>query len=256
MFGTSCGLGLGLPEDEPGAFNRLEESFAAVTDDARAALEIPGFPGGTSPATDAAAEQLLARQLEHLCASEQLVIVHSQSHSHYDDAPGLLDDSIVSTRHGIMNRSSRGALAGLSAHSGQSPGSPEQFVWDLSGRESLRGWRDGDAFNGEIVSVDALGTGEVVDGAHASEGGASEDFLGLAERFSGDGGRDDEDTIGEEELYLYLAENDRAIVPHGITLERHLARIIYRCEPPKTPSSLSLSVLGCFGLLFRRFGSR
>ena len=38
-----------------------------------------------------------------------------------------------------------------------------------------------------------------------------------------------QDGIGEEELYRLLAENDRALVPYGVSLERHLARLIYQC---------------------------
>jgi hypothetical protein len=36
------------------------------------------------------------------------------------------------------------------------------------------------------------------------------------------------DIIEEEELYRSLAENDMALVPYGVSLERHIARIIFR----------------------------
>ena len=52
--------------------------------------------------------------------------------------------------------------------------------------------------------------------------GSSSSSSSASSRGSGDG-------IGEEELYRNLAENEGAIVPHGLSLERHLARLIFKC---------------------------
>lgn len=45
----------------------------------------------------------------------------------------------------------------------------------------------------------------------------------------------DQDRIGEEELYRCLAENPLAMVPHGTTLEHHLADLILRCACTGSP---------------------
>jgi hypothetical protein len=53
-----------------------------------------------------------------------------------------------------------------------------------------------------------------------------------ADSLSGDEsiiGDDPRDYIEEEELYRNLAENELAIVPYGVSLERYLAGVIYRC---------------------------
>ena len=46
---------------------------------------------------------------------------------------------------------------------------------------------------------------------------------------SADGQDDPQDYVEEEELYRSLAENLLAVVPFGVSLERYLAGIIYRC---------------------------
>jgi hypothetical protein len=40
---------------------------------------------------------------------------------------------------------------------------------------------------------------------------------------------DPRDTIEEDDLYRSLADNDLAVVPYGITLERYLALVIFKC---------------------------
>lgn len=38
------------------------------------------------------------------------------------------------------------------------------------------------------------------------------------------------DSIEEDELYRSLADNELAVVPYGITLERYLAQLIFKCD--------------------------
>lgn len=53
------------------------------------------------------------------------------------------------------------------------------------------------------------------------------------------------DSIEEDELYRSLADNELAVVPHGITLERYLALVIFKYAfcPPRVVTAL-------FGCLF------
>jgi hypothetical protein len=62
-------------------------------------------------------------------------------------------------------------------------------------------------------------------GSSAARSSGLGSFLGFSSRDgvgSGDG-------IEEEEPYRSLAENEAAVVPYGVPLERHLARVIFRC---------------------------
>lgn len=68
--------------------------------------------------------------------------------------------------------------------------------------------------------------------AHSTEAEQHTIESGRPDSLSGDGsadGEDPQDYIEEEDLYRSLAENELACVPFGISLERYLAGIIYRC---------------------------
>jgi hypothetical protein len=198
----------------PRVCETLQAAGRACANEARAACVAPDGVDLAYGADDVAMDTGLIPEYSGL--SQSLL----QIQGHDDEADARLEQRLVAAAY-EGGGSSSGTAAVTAA------GESTEYLAQLSGSSARFSGNDvySDATSGFMERPVHAAYG---DEGEASNGSAAAEFLGLKDPFSGDGWRNEADKIGEEELYRHLAENDEAVVPYGVTLERHLAQIIYR----------------------------